>query len=358
VGPLTRFYRRARELWYRLRAWRRIHFTTGGLTFTAGAFAVGFAAVNTGNNLLHLLLGAMLGVIAVSGWFSERMIRDLTVEREVPRGVSVGEELRITYRVTSERSRMPTLALELSEEGLPDKAFLAKLLPGTSASTRSTNRFIRRGIYPLGTLTLSTGFPFGLFQKERDLWVPAELVVWPRSDRPVRRPAPARGQARRHVAHAASGRGPRGEYRALHEYRIGEDARDIHWKSSARLRTPVVREYEADARDDLWICLDTTAQPGDAAEASVEIAASLAADATRDGRSFALIAGDAVLGPGSGAAQLERALDLLARVDFSGEGLAPAPPMDPSHCVLVSVDGRGGEAYADCYRPSTGLGAA
>jgi uncharacterized protein (DUF58 family) len=260
--------------------------------------------------------------------------------------------MRITYRVTSERTRMPTLALELSEEGLPEKAFLAKLFPGTTSSARSSNRFIRRGIYPLGTLTLSTGFPFGLFQKERDLWVPGELVIWPRCDRAVRRPMPASGQARRHVAATSSGRGPRGEYRALHEYRLGEDARDIHWKSSARLRAPVVREYEADARDDLWICLDTGAQPGDAAEAAVEIAASLAADATRDGRSFALIAGASVLGPGSGPAQLERALDVLARVDFTGEGGTPAPPTDPSHCVLVSVDGRGGDAYADCYRAS------
>ena len=54
-----------RETWARIRAWRRIRFTSGGVVFTLGTTAVGFAAMNTGNNLLYLLLGAMLGFIAV-----------------------------------------------------------------------------------------------------------------------------------------------------------------------------------------------------------------------------------------------------------------------------------------------------
>ncbi|MGB1780177.1 MAG: hypothetical protein ACPHQP_11530, partial [Longimicrobiales bacterium] len=70
-----------RETWARIRAWRRIRFTSGGVVFTVGTTAVGFAAMNTGNNLLYLLLGAMLGFIAVSGWLSEQAIRGLRVER-------------------------------------------------------------------------------------------------------------------------------------------------------------------------------------------------------------------------------------------------------------------------------------
>ena len=35
---------------------------------------IGYAAVNTGNNLLYLLLGAMLGFITLSGWLSERVL--------------------------------------------------------------------------------------------------------------------------------------------------------------------------------------------------------------------------------------------------------------------------------------------
>lgn len=333
---------RARDAWRRLRAWRRIRFTAGGLVFTLGAFAVGFAAMNTGNNLLYLLLGAMLGFIAVSGWLSEQAIRALRVERHVPRAVTVGQDLRLGYTVHNLKTRLPSMAVELSEQGLPERAFVAHVPPRGSADARSVNSFVRRGIYPLDTLTLSTSFPFGLFLKERDLSVPGEVVVWPRSDRPVRVPSPGGGRVPRSGVNARGAAGHRGEYRSLREYRPGDDPRDIHWRSSARLRAPVIREYERDGAETRWICLDTRCDPGDPAEVSVEIAASLCARACDQSRPFALVAGASIVEPGEGPGQLERVFDALARVDFDADGAAPEPPVDPSLCVLVSVDGHGG----------------
>ena len=264
-------------LWGRIRAWRRIRFTSGGAAFSLGAMAVGFAAMNTGNNLLYLLLGSMLGFIAVSGWLSEQAIRALHIERRSPR-----------------------------------------------------------------TVTLSTGFPFGMFRKERDVEIPGEVVVWPRTDRPVRDPNPGAGRIPRTGVSARGAAGTRGEYRSLRTYRIGDDSRDIHWRSSARLREPVIRQYERDGAETRWICLDLRTEPGESAEVAVEVAASLAETAMAQQRPFALVAGQDVLEPGDGAGQLERALDLLARVDFSEDAPAPAPPVATEQCVLVCVAARGG----------------
>ena len=332
-------------VWAKIRAWRRIRFTAGGAAFTAGTMAVGFAAMNTGNNLLYLLLGSMLGFITVSSWLSEQAIRDLRVERRAPHAVTVGRELRITYEVTNRKRRFPSLAVEISEDGLPEKAFLAHVPPLGHATARSSNSFVQRGIYPLGTVTLSTGFPFGLFRKERDLELPGEVVVWPRSDRTVREPQ--HGAGRRPTASIMTRglAGPRGEYRSLRDYRVGDDARDIHWRSSARLQTPVLREYEQDGAETRWVCLDLSYEPGEPAEVAVEVAASLLARAHRQGRPIALAAGDAVLEPGEGRPHLERAMDILARVDFSADAPAPSPPVAPSSCVLVGVRQRSG--YAD-----------
>jgi len=331
-----------RALWRRLRAWRRIRFTSGGFAFTAGTMAVGFAAMNTGNNLLYLLLGSMLGFITVSGWLSEQAIRGLRIERRAPRAVTVGHDFRLAYEVTNGKKRLPSLAVELSEVGLPETAFLAHVAPGGQASVRSINSFIQRGIYPLGTVTLSTGFPFGMFRKERDVEIPDEIIVWPRTDRPVREPSPGAGRVPRTGVSARGAAGSRGEYRSLRGYQIGDDSRDIHWKSSARLREPVIREYERDGAETRWICLDLRAEPGEAAEVAVEVAASLVARAVAQQRPFALVAGDYVLDPGDGSGQLERALDALAHVDFSPDAPAPAPPISPAACVLVSVGGRPG----------------
>lgn len=344
----SRFTTRAADLWARLRGWRRIRFTSGGAAFTLGTMAVGFAAMNTGNNLLYLLLGSMLGFITVSSWLSEQAIKGLRVERRAPRAVTVGHDLRLTYEVTNRKRRLPSLAVEIYEEGLPEAAFLPHVGPEEHTTAKSLNSFVQRGIYPLDTITLSTGFPFGLFQKERDIRIPGEIIVWPRTDRAVRDPASGAGRVPTTGARARGASGARGEYRSLRAYRIGDNSRDIHWKSSARLREPVIREYERDGSETSWICLDLRASPGEAAEVAVEVAASLAARSVRQSRPFALVAGTEVLEPGEGTGQLERALDLLARVDFAEDSPAPAPPVSTEQCVLVAVDGRGG--YGDVIR--------
>ncbi len=332
------------EAWRQVRAWRRIYFTGFGLAFTLGTVAVGFAAMNTANNLLYLLLGSMIGFISVSSWLSEQAIRDVDVDRHVPRSATVGQDFRLTYAVTNRKRFLPSLAIELVETGLPNRAFVAHLAGRKSGSARSVNSFVRRGIYPLRTITLSTSFPFGLFRKERDVELPAEVVVWPRTDRPVREPATGGGRSARTGATARGAPGARGEYRSLRGYRPGDDPRDIHWRSSARAPNPVVREYEADGGETRWICLDTRQDPDEPAEVAVEVVAALLAGAVAQQRAFALVAGDVVLEPGQGVAHMERALDILARVDFDPSNPAPSPPVPSDACVLVAV------------RPSPGWG--
>jgi uncharacterized protein (DUF58 family) len=331
-----------KQTWRRLRAWRRISFTLGGLVFTLGALAVGFAAMNTGNNLLYLLLGSMLGFITVSGWLSEQAISGLRIERRIPSAVTVGQPMRLAYHVRNLKRWLPSLAVEILEEGLPESAFLAHLPANGTADTRSTNSFVRRGIYAFGTVTLSTAFPFGMFLKQRDLHIAAEVVVWPRSDRQVRTASPGGGRVPRLGVSARGTAGTTGEYRSLRAYRPGDDPRDIHWRSSARLREPVIRTYERDGAETRWICLDTRAEPTDAAEVAVEVAASLAARAIAEARPVAFVAGDVVLEPGEGPGQLERILDVLARVDFLPTNPSPAPPVDPASCILVCVEGGAG----------------
>lgn len=318
--------------------------------FTVGSLAVGFAAMNTGNNLLYLLLGAMLGLIVVSSWMSEQAIVGLELRRHVARGVTVGHDVRIAYDATNRKPRFPTIALELREVGLSEPAFFARIGAGETRTATSVHRFVRRGIYPLGTLTVSTSFPFGLFFKERDVELPGELIIWPRHDLPVPAGSPGAGRARVRGQALAGQPGARGDYRGLRPYRPGDDPKDIHWRTSARLQTPVVREYERDASEIFWICLDLAGTRGaEDAEGLVEVAASLAARAEVEGKRFALVAGQRVVPPGSGPGQLEAVLDALARVDFDPEAPPPAPPVHPSRCLLVSLGGRGASEYGDAY---------
>ena len=346
-----------RKAWRRLRGWRRIRFTLAGALFSVGSLAIGFAAVNTGNNLLFLLFGAMLGFIALSGWLSELVLRQLEIRRRTPRGVTVERPLRITYYVTNRKRWFPTLAVYLIETGLPEPAFIGRVGADESLAVGSENRFVQRGVYPLETLTLSTSFPFGLFTKERDVPLPGELVIWPRSDRPVRLSVPPGGRGRPEFLDSSEGApAARGEYRGLREYRVGDDPRDIHWKTTAKIGTPVTREYDQDANETIRICLDTRGEPGEAAEAAIEVAAAVAARAYQRGRPFGITTCTSDLASGGGSGHFDRVLDLLARVDFDPSAPRLAPPTDPMRCVLVSVSGAEKASYGAYIVPAGSSG--
>jgi len=340
-----------KQSWTRLRAWRRLRFTRAGLLFTVGALAVGFVATNTGNNLLFLLLGAMLGAMVVSGWLSERTLRRLRIVRVLPSGARVGQPVPVRYRLTNGKRRLTSFALELSEGELPLGAFLSRVPPGSTVEAQGHTSFERRGVHRLTTITLATEFPFGLFRKERDLPLGGEIVVWPRTDRPV--PQAGLGAGRNAPDARASPRasaGPRGEFRNLREYRHGDDARDIHWRTSARLHRPVIREYERDAGEPVWVVLDVSAPPGDEAEYALEVAASICARAAREQRPFALAAGAFEVESGTGEGHLERALDALARVEFGSRGVATLN-VPRNRAVLVTSGPSTGSGFARVIRP-------
>jgi uncharacterized protein (DUF58 family) len=331
---------RLRRLWRKLRSWRRIRFTRAGTFFTIGAFAVGFAAINTGNNLLYLLLGAMLGAMGVSGWLSEQTLTGLRIVRRVARGGHVGAPISIHYEVGNRKRYLATYALELQEPGLPEIAYVAQVGAGETASASMRPVFLNRGVYPLEELTLGTDYPFGLFRKEREVPVPGEIVVWPRIDLRVRTPVGGGGQRPRpDASRSAPGAGARGEFRGLREYRPGDDPRDIHWRSSARTGIPVLREYDLDASEALWLSLDVGTPEGEASEHAADLTASLAARLLREGSPVALHAGTNCVASGTGPAQLERILDAIARVDFGVDD--GAPPVPRARCVRITAGDRG-----------------
>lgn len=326
----------------------RLRITRAGALFAAGTMAVGLAAINTGSNLLYLMVGAMLGFIGVSGWLSEQVIWGVRVEALPPRAVTAGSPARVAYEIENRNKRVPTYAVELRT---PDggSGFTPMVRPGHAVVVRTERTFPRRGVVPLEEATVITSFPFGLFVKERKIRVSGEVVVWPRRDRQVREPLSGRSGLRAHTLAAGGDAGARGEFRGLREYRPGDDPRDVHWRSTARLGEPLVREYERDTAPSTWICVDL-AGSGDRAEAAAEIAASLADRAVARSDRVGLVTPDALIPPAPGRPQLERILDALARAEFRPDAPPVRPPVAPSRCVLVTA-GRDPGGFGDVLTP-------
>ena len=60
---------------------RRLEITRSGWLFILLTLAVGFAAINSGANLLHALFGAQMALIVGSGVLSESTLRRVHVRR-------------------------------------------------------------------------------------------------------------------------------------------------------------------------------------------------------------------------------------------------------------------------------------
>ena len=337
-----------------LRPPRRLRMRRAGTVLILGIFGLGFATLNTGNNVLYLLLGALLGLIALSGWLSERCLQRNRITRILPASVTAGHSARIEYRVQNAKSIMPTVALELTDAGVPrahfGSAFVALIEPGRYASATAEARFDRRGVYSLHTLIASTSYPFGLFAKERDLIVPAAITVWPRTDRPVRSPLPAGRRGIRRAAGAGAAVGAeRGDFRSLRPYRPGDDPRDVHWRTTARRGEPIMREYDRDAAEAYWIVLDTVAGNEVVFEIAVELAAALIERAVDAGERVGCQIGAVRIPPRGDRTAIEAALDALAHVERADNG-APSLPAPASECVMVTARDLPPDPYADMFR--------
>ena len=103
---------------------------------------VGFAAVNTGNNLLFLVLGMMLGMIIVSGILSEITLRGVTVERTVPDRCTAGVVFPVELALRNRKEYAASFSVELRDEinGHPFKrrCFFLRVAAGTTRRDSGT----------------------------------------------------------------------------------------------------------------------------------------------------------------------------------------------------------------------------
>lgn len=249
----------------RFRPPRRLKFTREGKYFLGITLGVGFAAINTGNNLLYLLLGMLLALIVVSGVMSEIALRHLTITRRLPPRAQAGRPHFVEVEVRNRKKRIPSYAIEVEDlrDGQPPdkRCFFLKISPESAQVAAYRRVPQQRGRDRHVGFRVATRFPFGLFEKSREIRVEGELVVYPQVD-PVRLPPDAGGRQQGETSVLARGFGE--EVFGLRPMREGDDPRDIYWRKS--VLGPVLRERAREARADVRLSLDVRC-PADAGDA-------------------------------------------------------------------------------------------
>jgi uncharacterized protein (DUF58 family) len=303
-----------------------------GRWYTGLTIGIGLAATNTGNNLLFLVLGLLLASIVVSGILSEQTLKGVSVQRRLPASATAGHPALVGLVARNAKVRAPSFSLEIREALGDVKGSGFILVLGAQAATEVAYRFVpqRRGLHRFRQLEVATRAPFGFFEKSRPLDADAELLVFPRQVEPP--PIAAQALAREgDLPEDRSGIGL--EVQSLRDHRPGEDARSIHWRSSARAGRLIGIDREQERRRRVCVLLDQRPLRGEPLERAIERAAALLGRELESGAEVSLALAGQSLPAGSGEAHRFAALRMLALLEPSPTFL-PAPRPDPDASVL------------------------
>ncbi len=297
--------------------------------------------------LTPLAVLATQGIVLLAGavaWTRTRRPR-LIATREVSDRLQVGIEGRVTLDISNSGvRRSPTVSITDSVgSGRRTARFLvAPMAPGASA--RATYRIPteRRGRYRIGPMSSAVGDPFGLTSERRMVADTAEVVVHPRVHDVMPLPEGG-GDDLDYDARSVRGMPePGGEFHTLRDYEHGDDLRRVHWRSTARRGSLMIRQEEARRRAPVVVLLDTRSGRHNRAsfETAVEAAASVVAALDREERPVTLISTSGERLGSPGRRHLATVLDALAVIEPGGPDRLGSLLGRNRASALVAVMGR------------------
>jgi uncharacterized protein (DUF58 family) len=239
--------------------------TREGVVYLGSVFLVVLAAVNTGNNLLFMLLSCLLAGILVSGVLSRTVLAGIELKLELPEHIFAEQPVLATVEVRNEKEKMPSFSLRvIGGTGKGPAQILAKpvffpYIPRQTAARQKVElAFARRGVYRQDAFGVRTKFPFGLFEKTRRIDSPMEIVVYPHVE-PAEQFYEILPLLSGEMESYFRGRGH--DLYALRDYQATDSARFVDWKSSAKTGSLKVREFTREDERRLILVLDPLVGP-------------------------------------------------------------------------------------------------
>ena len=262
----------------------------------AGAGVLFFVGTNVQAGWLFVLAAFLVGTVVSGLAMPGRMLRGLQLTRGAPSEIRQHQEALVDVAVcnTSKRAR---LSIQIDDPHLQQtRLFVPMIGPGQVVEIASLRQALRRGWFADAPITVSTCAPFGVARRSRQLVVSGATLVLPAvmelGELAFIQPVPALDTAIHNVPRR--GQGP--EYLGVREYRTGDSMRHVHWPSTARTGTIMVREFEHETTRRLAIVVDSSRDGGLAwtpLDRCCSAAASIALAASARGQGVRLItAGD------------------------------------------------------------------
>jgi len=304
--------------------------TRDGGIFVGALLVVASAAINTSNNLLYMVLSALLAVVFLSGLLSAMNFKFLEMELLLPSRAFAGETVPLSVRIRNRRRFFPAFSLLTEPPG--GGLYFAVIQPHGTAVHSGETRFARRGRYSIEKLKTASRFPFGFFSRTRNYSVDTECICYPEilpQDELEVSVADLLG------SHHRLEHGLGNDLYTIRDYVPSDSARHVHWKASAKTGALKTREFATEDSRHIILAFDRFGNARDDArfETLVSQAASMAFHLIRSGAEVTLVSDEWESPTGSSESNLDDILHYLALVEMSAS--VNTPDFDPQAGALM-----------------------
>lgn len=211
-----------------------------------------------------ILAGVLLGALLMQWRWSCVCLQPLVMRRRLPREAFAGVPFRVRFLASNRARSMPIWMIRVDDKirspsyGVSSShASIGRVGPGRTVAVSQDAVISRRGRYDFGPLKVSTRFPFALFESSAQFAENETLYVYP----PLLR---LQSQWKRRLSSQTGGMSTtarrnglnEGEFFGLREWHNGDSPRWIHWRTTARLNEPAVRQFEQHRRFDVVLVFD------------------------------------------------------------------------------------------------------
>jgi uncharacterized protein (DUF58 family) len=235
----------------------------------------------------ELLALAAAGAVAVglALFMSRRPSRHTARRRLITARVARGDPVHVRYQISNQtQRRLGSTRLADEFQGVHQSYAVPTLARTSRYEVEAQFPTRRRGIFQIGPLAFERTDQLALATASTPLGQVGMVVVHPRVLPLISATGAVRVIANDAVLRRPSG-DPESGFQSLREYQYGDDIRLIHWPTSARAATLMVREFVDLRRHEFTVVVDTSADvaSADDFEEIVDVAASVAAFAVRSG---------------------------------------------------------------------------
>ncbi len=229
------------------RKFNKLKLTKAGFLYSLLTIFIGIAAVNTGNNLLYVLLSLLLSFMWLSGLFARINLRQLWVEILPPPEAFAQKKAFALIRLNNQK-RFPSflIKIEITFENYNSQENFTVLFPLVKDMVEKTIEIFpkERGKAKLKIRSIFSNYPLALFFLFRKTECQTEFTIYPQ---PVAYKELTDTRLLFQKPGEKTGKGiGTGDFLGLNPYFLGAPRKYIHWKSLAKRDELLIKELADD----------------------------------------------------------------------------------------------------------------